>query len=296
MKLPPLPVCCLLGISWGCAGVLAQTGGPGYALSFNSANKQNLQVAANANLTPSQLTIEAWVNVASAVCGTILSRGDGSTGATTDYIFQIGNNGTTCETRLSLFGVNAWDSSTSAIPLGTWTHVAVTFDGANKQFYINGVLDRTAPRNGSLFHSTTAMFIGVQGATCFCTPFNGTIDELRLWNTVRTQAQIQQNMRLSLTGTEAGLVAYYRMNEGSGLTTADATGHGYTANMGGGSQAPGWVLAGESMGNPVVTTLAANTVTNPTAVLNGTVNPEAQTTGAWFQWGTNSNFGNTTSI
>jgi len=46
--------------------------------------------------------------------------------------------------------------------------------------------------------------------------------------------------------------------------------------------------------SPTVTTLPATAVTATNAVLNGTVNPNGYATGAWFQWGATTNYGNFT--
>ena len=51
---------------------------------------------------------------------------------------------------------------------------------------------------------------GIQG------PFNGLIDEVRIWNTVRTADQIREDMMCTLTGNESGLLAYYRMDYSDG--------------------------------------------------------------------------------
>jgi hypothetical protein len=45
-----------------------------------------------------------------------------------------------------------------------------------------------------------------------------------VWSVFRTATEIQANMRVMLRGTEPGLVAYYKFDEGSGMTVADATG------------------------------------------------------------------------
>jgi len=56
----------------------------------------------------------------------------------------------------------------------------------------------------------------------------GTIDgevyEVRIWNTARTQQQIQDNMNKELTGNEEGLIGYWKFNEGTGLTAYDSAG------------------------------------------------------------------------
>jgi len=51
--------------------------------------------------------------------------------------------------------------------------------------------------------------------------FDGRITDLRIWNDVRTTAEIQTNISSVLKGSEAGLVALYTMSEGSGTTIDD---------------------------------------------------------------------------
>ncbi|HEY8894771.1 MAG TPA: hypothetical protein VIM79_08140, partial [Niastella sp.] len=57
-------------------------------------------------------------------------------------------------------------------------------------------------------------------------PFNGAIDEVRIWNTARTQTQINTYKNVYMTGTEAGLVGLFNFNQGyaagtnTGLTVA----------------------------------------------------------------------------
>ena len=53
-------------------------------------------------------------------------------------------------------------------------------------------------------------------------PFQGQLDEVRIWNGPLNQFQIQEYMNRSLTGTEAGLVVYYRCDEGAGTALADS--------------------------------------------------------------------------
>jgi hypothetical protein len=49
-----------------------------------------------------------------------------------------------------------------------------------------------------------------------------------------------------------------------------------------------------TLGPPLVATLPATSVSANSAMLNGTVNPNGYPTGAWFQWGTTTNYGNAT--
>jgi hypothetical protein len=59
-------------------------------------------------------------------------------------------------------------------------------------------------------------------------PFYGSIDQVSFWITARTPAQITSEMNTYLAGNEAGLVGYYKFDESSGTTTADATANART--------------------------------------------------------------------
>ncbi|HHE38908.1 MAG TPA: choice-of-anchor D domain-containing protein, partial [Candidatus Cloacimonetes bacterium] len=51
--------------------------------------------------------------------------------------------------------------------------------------------------------------------------FNGIIDEMRVWNVVRSETELRENMHIPLVGTETGLVSYWQFNEGTGTTATD---------------------------------------------------------------------------
>jgi PKD repeat protein len=202
------------------------------SLSLNGAN-QFVLVPPNTNFTPTNLTFEAWVYPKSTSCNTILSRGDGTYGNLTDYILNVGYNTNGCGTMMTVgfFAAGAWDTSSNTVPLNAWTHVAVTYDGTNKRFYINGVLDRTAVATNSLYSTPgSPLLIGMQGTTCTCNFFNGQLAEVHVWNTVRTASQIQSDVTYS-SGAQPGLVAYYHLDEGSGTSAYDATGNGNTGTL-----------------------------------------------------------------
>ncbi|MDH4135670.1 MAG: LamG domain-containing protein, partial [Anaerolineae bacterium] len=54
----------------------------------------------------------------------------------------------------------------------------------------------------------------------------GCIDEVRLWDTVRTPEQLRDNMYRALFGGEEGLVGYWPLDEGEKTTVYDQTGNG----------------------------------------------------------------------
>lgn len=109
-----------------------------------------------------------------------------------------------------------------------WYHIAVTWNGTKEsmQLLVNGVPVGTRSDAGNInptgITNPAGSFKVGQWSDASSRPLNGTVDEVRIWNVNRTATQIKQNMVGALTNT-TGLVAYYQMNETSGLTTANNT-------------------------------------------------------------------------
>ena len=56
-------------------------------------------------------------------------------------------------------------------------------------------------------------------------PFVGRIDEVRIWNVARTEAEIRSDMNIQLTGDESGLIAYWKFDETTDGVVRDASPH-----------------------------------------------------------------------
>lgn len=95
---------------------------------------------------------------------------------------------------------------------GVWTHVAVTYD-------VN-TLELKLYRNGTLVDTKTSAFhYGYEpvlqiGAYSNLYNFGGLIDEVRVWDVVRTAAEISTNLNCEISHTSPGLIAYYNFNQG----------------------------------------------------------------------------------
>ncbi len=63
--------------------------------------------------------------------------------------------------------------------------------------------------------------IGIRSDDFF--PFKGKISDVRFWNTVRTSEQIYADKNKQLTGSEPGLMGYWKLNEPSGTVAVDGT-------------------------------------------------------------------------
>ena len=197
----------------------------GWAVQFDGANDHvNLGHSTNLDVG-NTLTIEAWVKPTSLAgrYGIFSTRMNNLAGS-----FQlevgVGNGGVN---RVAVTGVNTWMAETgnNAIFSNRWTHIAYTRTGTGAnphKLYVNGV-SQTLLANVSygFVNNTTDKLIG--SGTSGSQFFPGQIEELRIWNVARTTAEITNSMLTTLVGNEPGLVAYYRFDEGNGLTAFDAT-------------------------------------------------------------------------
>ena len=116
-----------------------------------------------------------------------------------------------------------------AVPKVGWLHLAWTYDGATHEFRftVDGVVGNSKTIDHDL--PTTASPIAIGAANVFGNEgFTGKIDEYRVWNVARTEAEIAANKDVLIGPDEPGLVAYYHFDEGSGTTAEDAA-KGHTA-------------------------------------------------------------------
>lgn len=123
------------------------------------------------------------------------------------------------------------------LPANAWTHLAFVFEPTTLKVYANGNLIHNTP---FIHQSNNAGNIislgGINGGTDSF--LDGKMDDIRFWNTIRTQEEIQSNLYTELKGDEPGLVAYYNMNNGlpkgnntSRTTVPDVTGNGHAATL-----------------------------------------------------------------
>lgn len=97
---------------------------------------------------------------------------------------------------------------------GTWYHIACVYTSGGSpkvEFFINGssIGSTTSSLGASLFNSTATFNIGSNSDGTKGQFADGQFDDVRVWNVVRSEAQIAANYQIELTGTESGLVAYY---------------------------------------------------------------------------------------
>ncbi len=87
----------------------------------------------------------------------------------------------------------------------TWYHVAVTYDGTKATIYIDGAERASQNVTGSIATNNSDLLIGKYGGMNTYS-LDGAIADFRIWNDARTQAEIQNNMNLLISGKEQNLV------------------------------------------------------------------------------------------
>ncbi|NQZ78184.1 MAG: VCBS repeat-containing protein, partial [Ekhidna sp.] len=182
-----------------------------------------------------QFTIEAWinpVNVGVAFQPLVYKYADGSCGASARQLrIELQNDRPTFIYYGALGSGNfAIIQSDIGISASIWTHLAFVYDGTvdtndldRVTIYINGAEAPTTLQSSSGTFPRTIQDGPAQfalgkayNATTVCTSstsFQGQIDELRVWDGLRTQEQILGNAYNSLL---AGPVASYTFNNSSG--------------------------------------------------------------------------------
>ncbi|WP_052172400.1 glycine-rich protein [Psychroserpens jangbogonensis] len=232
-------------------------------------------------------TLEAWVNpIISAADGykSVISRGAVFEN-NTNYAFGFRNRTVSNEIRLFFTIRNGstiqnFEAILPSNPTGTWNHMAASFDSVTKEvmIYWNGaLLDSTVftlnPTNGGqdLILGQPSSFTSTDGA------YVGQMDEVRIWDRALPATEIASSYNRALVGTEPGLLAYYKMEDGSPSTiTTDSSANGYTGALGlvtfGG---PTWI----SSQAPVSSIALTNTITN-TSDASG-LYPVGDTTVTW---------------
>ena len=187
------------------AGVATSTGNLGLANAIPLVTKGRAQVE-----TPANLNMNYFLGI-DATSGVLVAD------------FEEAAGGTTLGLNHPVTGITA-----IAISATTWHHAAATYDTATDtwRLYLDGNLERTlvltgnpTPESTSIQHAALGTAMDSTGAAAGF--FNGVLDEVRIWNVARSQAQIQAARYLELT-SGTGLIARYGMGEGAGTAVGNS--------------------------------------------------------------------------
>ena len=199
-------------------GVTFAAGEVGQAFGLDGAS-QFLLVPDAPSLNPtSQMTLDAWVfPTANAGTGDVVSMIMNKEVTSSSQVqYEIGRRNTnTCPSgggiptgnfAFALGGISGlpndcdgWVDGGAQLPLNTWSHVALTFNGTNVNSYVNGSLARQiTPVSGTLTVANGSFRIGARsGSLAF---WAGVIDEPELFKRGLTQTEVQNIVNAGSAG------------------------------------------------------------------------------------------------
>ncbi len=133
--------------------------------------------------------------------------------------------------------------------IGSWHHLAVTYDGRGGATAAQGLTMYVDGVSVPLFRSTDPGYVAMENLADpiqigrggpVWRQYDGGLDDVRLWRVARSASEIQAGRTAELSGLEPGLAAYWRINEGAGPTVESAVPAAPAATLVG----PVWVAGG----------------------------------------------------
>ena len=234
--------------------ITAEPGGLniGRALTFDGNTSISVNHGSSIDIRR-EITIEAWIRLDSDAFDdpsvnwrVIAQKGEGPDSASRTYAMWVRDDGSL---RLDTAGVSSGGqlvvSTPGIVELDQWQHVAGVIDRntGKMSLYVNGRLATIASGTDGVGVENTRSFLeplqlgGAPNDTeSGVAPFKGDIEEIRIWSTARTPAQISANMNRRLVGNEPNLAAYYRFEETIGSMVLDRTANGNHGLLPGGGE------------------------------------------------------------
>lgn len=204
------------------------TPSPNQALQFDGVS--SMEFAINRPMPAGDFTIELWMRTTHNA-GTLFHYGAaGPPGGHRDEIriWDTNNLSVTINGTEHVVGTDLSDYE--------WHHLAMTRDGDTGavQMYVDGVL-QTWSSSGSTSQVFTDDAIAQLGDIRLGSGrssggttdwYTGLLDDVRLWEAIRSEDEINERMTARLVGTELNLFSYWPLDAGRGRGVADMTGRG----------------------------------------------------------------------
>ncbi|MDC0584761.1 LamG domain-containing protein, partial [Bacteroidales bacterium] len=174
-------------------------------------------------------SVEMWINTTETGQDVLLATMDHNGTTYPGVHFSISSGG--LRLLIANNGIsNRIDINTTSTVIndGKWHHVAFSYDGTSSangvQIYVDGEVQAKIVvgnnLSASIVNSSGECRLGSR-CQSFAYGFLGKLDEVRIWDDVRTVSELNSNMHKELAGNESELVAYYQMSDGGGASLSD---------------------------------------------------------------------------
>ena len=185
-------------------------------------------------------TVSMWIKTTQTTAATLFKYGGANTNLLFDFrINDGGTDGGANTIGVGFYGsANDFNRPATTLMNGNWHNVVTTFDGTDCKIYIDGVQTGTTKTlSGTANTTATTAVIGSDGGTFL---FNGSIDQVRVYNTALTDAQAEDLYTDETTTTAAtlnfpvgaGCIAAYQLDgdasDVGGTYGGSTTSIGYT--------------------------------------------------------------------
>jgi glucose/arabinose dehydrogenase/endonuclease YncB( thermonuclease family) len=210
------------------------------SLSLNGTSYAETLITPGLNIL-GDWTLEAWFKDTASTSYNhgdtyIAIKGDTNASGEAPYLMGISWNNLFVGTRTGyVTSMVTYNLTNAGLTWNAWHHAAATYQASTRTLTL--FLDGSQVAQGVQPAFTTtgnglAFEIGRNGTTGAL--WTGNLDDVRVWNVRRTQAQIAANLNNEYIGAPTGLVGNWRFNEASGTTSADYAGQA-TANLSSGA-------------------------------------------------------------
>ena len=215
------------GYNGGLIGTTTPTwisGKIGKALNFNGSTSYVDAGDINATEGISALTVSYWVNGSAAVQNAfsgIVSKGV-DTGLSSSWYSWTTPSNIYWQVSNGSSAPNITVSSGTVLN-NKWHFFTGTYDGSKISFYLDTILQGTAPLTGNINSTTIPVQIGrYNSAGRF---FNGSIDQVRIYNYARTPAQIAYDYN------RGSPIGWWKFDDCQGNVANDSSGIGNTGTI-----------------------------------------------------------------
>ncbi|MDQ1509359.1 MAG: trimeric autotransporter adhesin, partial [Actinomycetota bacterium] len=184
-----------VGATLGAPGLLASSNNT--AASFSGSN-QRVTIPSSTALAPaSAVSVEAWIKPAA-----IPAAGAFASVATKAESYSLQFNGPRLEFTIMQAGTRRrLQAPTGAVAVGSIYHVVGTYDGTTQRLYVNGAQVASAALTGAITTNVNTFYIASwNGSSEF---FNGVIDEVAVYPTALTAAQVSNHYTTGTTSLVA---------------------------------------------------------------------------------------------
>jgi len=189
-----------------------------YSIDLERTSSQYLDVDSDLGVSfTGNITVEAWVRpeVSDGYNKTVFGLADADTDVSYDIHFDDG--GVSCSRIRNGVGVTSSTWSTN-LPANEWIHLVCTYDGSDLRLYsapaagshtlragptaASGSGSSALSDNFAIGHETTATWVD----------FDGMIDDVRVWSSVKSAANLDDEFEQEQCGDESNLLGYWKLN------------------------------------------------------------------------------------